>query len=114
MWKKAGWVFVGVYTLVILLLNILAFIKPTSAGFNLNSVISIVITLLPAGVFAFELSGKKVPLIILLVPFLITAVFFLGIIKFNSFGIETLAKAVLFGITLLWLGFLCYKRIFKK
>lgn len=114
MFKKAGWVFVGIYTAAILYLNIAAIIKPGSAGFGLSSVFSIVLMLLPAGVIAFELLGKKVPLLIILIPLLTTAVFFLGTVTFNSLGIETILKAALLGITLLLLGFFAYKRIFKK
>jgi hypothetical protein len=112
--KKAGWGFIVIYTAAILFLNIAALIKPDSTGFSLNSVVFILIMLLPAGVIAFELSGKKVPLIIILVPLIITVVFFLGIVKFNSMGIDTIAKAILFGITILILGYMGYKRIFKK
>lgn len=112
--KKAGWVFIGIFSAVILYLNIAAIVRPDSGGFSWNSVVSIVLTLLPAGVIAFELLGKKVPLIIILVPLLITGVFFLGIIKFNSLSIETILKGILFGITLLILGYMCVKRIMKK
>lgn len=112
--KKAGWVFVGIYTAAILYLGIAAMIKPDSAGFSWTSVLSIVVMLLPAGVIAFELLGKKVPFIIILLPFLITVVLFLGIINFNTLNVETVAKAVLFGVTLLILGYMGVQRIRKK
>jgi len=114
MWKKAGWVFIGIYTAAILYLGIAAMVKPDSIGFNWNTVLSIVLMLLPGGVIAFELLGKKVPFIIILVPLLITAVLFLGTIKFNDLGLDTIAKAVLFGITILILGYMGVKRIKKK
>lgn len=112
--KKAGWVFVGIYTAAILYLGIAAMVRPDSGGFSWTSVLSIVLMLLPAGVIAFELLGKKVPFIIILVPLLITAVMFLGTINFNSLSLDTVAKAVLFGITLLILGYMGVKRIRKK
>jgi hypothetical protein len=112
--KKAGWVFVGIYTAAILYLGIAAMVKPDSVGFNWTSVFSIVLMLLPAGVIAFELTGRKVPFIIILLPFLLTAVFFLGIINFNSLSVETISKAVLFGATLLILGYMGVMRIRKK
>ncbi|MBA4383231.1 MAG: hypothetical protein C0410_00700 [Anaerolinea sp.] len=114
MFKKALWVFVGIYTVVILYLGIAAMIWPDSAGFSWNLVLSIVLMLLPAGVIAFELLGKKVPFIIILLPFLLIAVFFLGIINFNSLSFETVAKAVLFGVTLLILGYMGVMRIRKR
>ncbi len=112
--KKAGWVFVGIYSAAILYLTISAMLNAGSGGFSLNSVISMLLMLLPAGVIAFELLGMKVPFIVILLPFLLTAVFFVGIINFNSLSIETVAKAVLFGATLLILGYLGVKRIRRK
>lgn len=112
--KKAGWVFVGIYAAAILYLGIAAMVGPDSAGFSWTSVLSIVLMLLPAGVIAFELLGKKVPFIIILVPLLITAVMFLGTINFNTLELATIAKAMLFGITLLILGYMGVKRIRKK
>jgi len=112
MWKKTGWAFVGIYTAAILYLNILAIVKYN--GFNWSAIVSIILTLLPAGVVAIELSGKKTPLIIILPALLITAVLLLGNIKFNSMGVDTIAKAALFGTAMLLLSFFAYKRIFKK
>ena len=112
MWRKAGWVFVAIYTVVILYLNILAIVNYN--GFNWNALISIIVTLLPAGVIAIELSGRKASLLLILPALFVTAVFFLGNIAFNGMAIETVAKAVLFGITIILLVFFAYKHIFKK
>lgn len=95
-------------------LTISAMIEAGSSGFSMNTVLSMLLMLLPAGVIAFELMGKKVPLIILLVPFLITAVFLVGVIRFNNLSIATIAKAIVFGIMFFWLGTLCIKRVIKK
>lgn len=112
--KKAGWAFVGIYSSAILFLAISAMVNAGQGGFSLNTVLSMLLMLLPAGVIAFELMGKKVPLIIILLPFLLTAVFFVGIINFNNLSLETVAKAVLFGATLLILGYMGVKRIMNK
>lgn len=112
--RKIGWVFVGIYAVAIIYLGVAAMLNTNSAVFNWNSVLSIVLMLLPAGVIAFELLGKKIPFIIILLPFLLTVVLFLGIINFNNLSFETLAKAVLFGITLLILGYIGVKRIRKR
>lgn len=114
MFKKTGWVFVGIYTAAILYLGVAAMVRPDSGGFNWTTVLSIVLTLLPAGVISFELSDKKVPFIIILPLFLLIAVLFLGIINFNSLSLETVAKAVLFGVALLILGYMGVKRIRNK
>ena len=112
MWRKTGWAFVGIYTAVILYLNILAIAN--NNGFNWNTIISTIVMLLPAGVISIELSGKKASLFLILPALFFTAVFFLGNIAFNNMGIETIAKGVLFGITILLLVFFAYKHIFKK
>lgn len=112
--KKAGWVFIGVYSAAILYLGITAMVKADLGGFSWSSVLSMLLMLLPAGLIAFELMGKKVPFVIILLPFLLTAVFFVGIINFNSLNLETAAKAALFGATLVILGYMGGKRIRKK
>jgi len=112
MWRKTGWVFVGIYTAVILYLDILAVVN--NNGFDWNTIISVIVMLLPAGVIAIELAGKKASLLLILPALFVTAVFFLGNMAFNGLAIETIAKAVLFGITILLLVYFAYKRIFKK
>jgi hypothetical protein len=112
--KKAGWVFVGIYAAAIVYLGIAAMVKPDSIGFSWTTVISILLLLVPAGVIAFELLGKKVPFVIILMSFLLTFFFFLAMIRFNSPDFESLAKAVLFGVALVILGYMGVKRIRKK
>lgn len=114
MWKKILWVFLGIYCAAILYLNIMAIVNSSTGGSWLNTLLSLVVMLFPAAVIAFELRGKKVPFVIILAAFLIIAVFFLGTVKFNTPGIETGAKAALFGILILLLGYFGTRRILKK
>jgi hypothetical protein len=115
MFKKLGWIFVAVYTAAMLYLTITSVINSGSGNAGIGATIfSIVLFLIPAGVIAFELLGKKVPVIITIAALLFTAIMFLGVIKFNSMSLDTIAKVVLFGITILLLGYFGYKRIFKK
>jgi hypothetical protein len=116
MWKKLGWVFVGIYTAVILYLNIVAIVKFN--GFSWGAILALMLTLFPIGVIALELALKKmskVVSILLAIPaFVVTLVLFLGSIAFNSLAIDSVAKAALLGITLVLLVFLAVKRLVKK
>ena len=116
MWKKLGWVFVGIYTAAILYLNIAELVKNADFGWGVIS--SVLLMLFPIGVIALELALKKmskVVSILLAIPaFLFTLVMFLGTIAFNNMAIDTIAKAALLGITLVLLVFLAVKRLAKK
>jgi len=116
MWKKLGWVFVGIYTVFMLSLNIIAVVKYSS--FSAGMILSTLVSLFPAIVIALELALKKmakaISIILALPALLMAAVFFLGSIKFNSMSLETLGKGLLFGITMILLVFLAVKRVAKK
>ena len=115
MWKKALWVYLGLYVLGGVYSFITFLIERVSAGtFEAVSVIMPLMMLLPVVVVAFELREKKVWFILILFSLLITAIPTAGIFNFNDFNLATVAKAMIFLPMIAALLYFGYKRLFKK
>jgi hypothetical protein len=111
MGKKLQWIYLGIYCAAMLYLFISVGL---SSGTIVDSILPIAMFLFPAALVAFELSGKKVPVIITLVALLFVGIMFVGILKFNTMTWDVVFKAVLFAIMLILLAWYAYKRLFKK
>lgn len=115
MWKKAGWLYVGLYILGYIYMMVISTQKDIQAGqFDAITLLVSLIFLIPAGVLAFDLRGKKVPILLTLLGLLITAAPVVAILNFNNFDLATIGKVLLFVPMIAGLIFYGYKRLFKK
>jgi hypothetical protein len=115
MWKKALWIYLGLYILGVVILVIYDSIEDISSGqFDPVSLLLPLLMFLPAGVLVFELREKKVPILITILALLIVAVPLVGIFRFNAIGFATIGKALLFLPMLAGLICFGYKRLFGK
>ena len=114
MGKKLQWIYLGIYTLTILYLLLSSVIQGDVETSILNNLLSFVLFMLPAGVIVLELRGKKVPSLITLVMFLFVLIMLIGTLNFNSLALDTVFKAIVFGVMVILLAYYVYKRIFRK
>ena len=115
MWKKALWIYVSLYIVVMaggIAYNAIMDIR--KGDFQVVSMILPLLMFIPAAVLVFELQGRKVPLIFTILGLLITAVPVVGIINFNEMGLATIGKVLLFVPMLAGLIYFGYKRLFRK
>ena len=115
MWKKALWVYLGLYILGMLIGIVYNMIKDISGDkFQLVALIFPLLMFVPAGVLVFELREKKVSILITLFGLLIVAVPVVGIFNFNDMSLATIGKALLFLPMIAGLIYFGYKRLFSK
>jgi len=115
MWKKALWVYLAIYVLGIIAVIANGAITAINEGeFYLVSLVFPLLLFLPAGILAFRLRGKKVPVVVLLVGMLVVAVPVVGILRFNEIGIATIGKVLLFVPLLAGLIYYGYRKVFGK
>ncbi|MBU0512724.1 MAG: hypothetical protein KKD28_12715 [Chloroflexi bacterium] len=97
MWKKALWIYIGLYCLGVLYIIGSGLIEDFQNGsFNLISLPFPLLMFLPAVAIALGLRGKKVPIILILFGLLIAAFPVIGIFNFDGFTLITIGKALLF------------------
>ena len=115
MWKKALWVYLGLYSLGVLYLIINVVIDNINAGdFQLASNLVSLLLFAPAGAVAWGLRGKRVPILLTLLGLFVIAIPVAGIFNFNSMSLATIGKALLFVPMLGGLFYFGYKRLFVK
>jgi hypothetical protein len=115
MWKKALWVYIGLYILVIaggIIYN--AVVDISNGDFEAVALIFPLLMFIPAWILASELRGRSLPIPITIVGLLITAVPVVGIFNFNEMGLATIGKALLFVPMLAGLIYFGYMRLFRK
>ena len=97
MWKKALWIYLGLYVLGVLYVIISSSIRMVQAGeLTLDIPILSSLFVLPGVIIALKICGKKVSIIFTLIALLIVAAPVAGIFKFNTLSVETIGKALLF------------------
>jgi hypothetical protein len=110
MWKKALWVYLGLYVLGMLGVLVYQLItQGQSGGLDWVSALLYLFILLPALVVALELRGKRVAIFFTLLGLLIVAAPVAGILNFNKMGLDTIGKVLLFVpmiIGLIYYGFI--------
>lgn len=115
MWKKAGWLYLGLYTLGVLTVIVINAQRDIRAGaFDPIMLLFPLLWLIPAGVLALGLRGKKVSILLTLLGLLITAVPVAGILNFNSMDLATMGKLFIFLPLITGLIYFGYKRLFHK
>jgi hypothetical protein len=115
MWKKAGWLYVGLYILGYIVLMVISTQKEIQAGqFDAITLLISLIFLIPAAVLALNLKGKKVSILLTLLALLITAAPVAAILNFNNFDLATIGKALIFLPMVAGLIFFGYKKLSKK
>jgi len=122
MWNKAVWAYLAIYTVGVSYINISAMIKDyAEKGFDYSSILLFLFFLLPAALVAIELLGlvkSKLFTIIFaifnIMAFLFVAIMVMGILNFNTVGVETFAKALLFIPMLGCLGYYIYTKLARK
>jgi hypothetical protein len=114
MGKKLQWIYLGIYTLTILYLVLSPVLKGETSKPGLDLLLSFVVFMLPAGIIAIELRGKKVFAVFTILAFLFVLVMFLGNLNFNALALDTILKAIVLGVMLVLLATYAFKRIFKK
>ena len=115
MWKKALWLYLGLYALGIFILIVYTSIRDISDGtFLWTTPVVALLAYVPAGVVAFGLRGKKVPILLTLFGLLIVAVPVVAIFNFNNLDLATIGKAFLFQPLIAGLIYFGYKRLFRK
>jgi hypothetical protein len=115
MWKKAGWLYLGLYVLGFLIVIVQFAQTQIQAGeFDLISLILSLVFLFPAGVLAFNLREKKVAIVFTLIGLLIVAVPVVAIFNFNAINLETIGKALIFLPMIVGLLFPVYQRLTVK
>ena len=115
MWKKALWVYIWLYILVMaggIVYN--AVIDIQNNDFQPVAIIFPLLMFLPAWVVARGLQGKKVSILLTILGLLIIAVPVVGIFNFNDMNLVTIGKALLFVPMIGGLIYFGYKRLFKK
>ena len=115
MWKKALWVYLGLYVVGIVGLMIYYVVTNVHTGeLQLISLIMPLFFFLPAGVVAWGLRGKKVSILLTLLGLLIMAVPVAGTLHMNDMSFATIGKVLLFLPMIAGLIYVGYKRLFKK
>lgn len=114
MWRKALWIYLALYVLGIIGLIVYGAVTSIGEGeFQPISLLAPLLLFVPALTLAFDLRGKKTPIIALLFGLLVVAVPLAGIIRFNPMNIATIGKLLLFVPMLAGLLYFSYRRLFK-
>jgi hypothetical protein len=115
MWKKVGWLYIGLYVLGVLIAIIISAQKEIQAGgFDPVTLIYSLVFLFPAGVLAFNLREKKVAIVFTLIGLLVAVVPVVAIFNFNAINLETIGKALIFLPMIVGLLFPVYQRLTVK
>jgi hypothetical protein len=116
MWKKAGWLYLGLYILGIVAVTIYTMLKPSPDGAvdPISSIFFVVLMLIPASGLFLVLKEKRVPILLTIISLLIIIVPVLAIFKFNELNMETIGKALLFVPMIAGLLFPAYGRLSKN
>ncbi len=109
--EKTLGVYLAIYALAVVLL---IFYQIFAGNFELVSLPLPLIMLIPAGIVALGLRGKKISIILLLLGLLIVAVPVIGIFNFNPLNLATIGKALLFAPLVAGLVYFGYRRVFGK
>ena len=97
MWKKALWVYIGLYITVMVFAIFYNFYTDIQKGsINWAGLPLMLFSFLPAIAIAMGLRGKKVPILLTFFSLLIAAVPVAGIFTFNDFSLATIGKFLLF------------------
>ncbi len=98
MWKKAGWLYLGLYILGIVAATVINIQKSIQDGAidPISTILFVVVMLIPAFALFLVLRGKKVPILLTLVGLLIIVAPVVAIFNFNEMNLETIGKALLF------------------
>lgn len=110
MWKKALWVYVWLYILLVaggILYQ--AFIDIQNNDFQPVAIILPLLMFLPAWVVLSGLKGKKVSILFSILGLLLMAIPVVGIFNFNDMSLLTIGKALLFFpmiVGLVYFGFM--------
>ncbi len=98
MWKKALWIYIGLYIAVMVGAIFYNFYTEIQAGTGINwaGLPLMLLMFLPAIAIVLELRGKKAPVFLTVFSLLIVAVPVAGIFNFNDFSLATVGKALLF------------------
>lgn len=117
MWKKAAWIYVGIYLIGVTAFNVNSMIKSyPEQGFNPSSLLLLFLFLVPGALVILELIGMlkgKFFALFHIVALLFVAIMVLGIFNFNTVGLEMFAKALLFIPMLGCLGYYIYIKLFQ-
>lgn len=116
MWKKAGWLYLGLYILGIVAITIYNMQKPAQNGAvdPISTIFFVVLMLIPASVLFLVLKEKRVPILLTIVGLLIVAFPVLAIFKFNELSLETIGKALLFAPMIVGMLYPAYGRLSKN
>lgn len=115
MWKKALWVYLGLYVVGVIYVIVNSMIQQTgTTGFPFDSLILALVLFIPPAMVALELRGKKAPIFLVVVSLLIIAVPVAGILKFNQMDLATIGKVLIFIPLIAALVYFAWKRLFKK
>jgi len=113
MWKKALWVYLGLFVIGILYLFVSDLIKGTG-NVTLASLPMMLLSFLPAVTIAIGLRGKKVPILLTLFSLLLIAVPVVGMFNFDGFTLATFGKFLLFVPMFAGLFYFGYQRLRKN
>ncbi|MEA4907890.1 MAG: hypothetical protein GYA17_18500 [Chloroflexi bacterium] len=115
MWKKALWIYLGLYILGVVYVTLNSIVQAIQSGdFQLSTLILSLLIFLPAGVLAWGLRKGTVSILLVLLGLLIVAVPVAGILKFNTMGPDTIGKVLLFLPMLAGLFYFGYRRAFNR
>jgi hypothetical protein len=115
MWKKALWLYLALYTVGLFGVLIDFALKENQAGrFDPLTLLFALVFLIPAGVLALNLRGKKISILLTLLAMLITSGPVAAILNFNTMDLATIGKALLFVPMIGGLVYYGYKKLFKK
>ena len=113
--RKALWVYLGLYGVGAIILEIVSTIQSIAAGeFHAAVLIGYALLLLPVVVAAMQLYGRKVSILFTLLALLCTAVPLVGIFNFNEMSLATIGKAMIFIPMAVVLLYFAYVRLFKR
>ena len=129
MWKKALWVYIGLFVLGFVILGVVGSVEDVRNGeFRPDSLIGITLMFIPPAVVATGLrdqKDKKVSiwrtlgyLLLVLFSLLLMLFFTAGTIEKNQIGgsidLASIGKALIFVSMIIGLVYIGYKRLFKK
>jgi hypothetical protein len=115
MWKKILWVYLGVYSLAILILLISNAVQDIKVhNFELISLLLPLISLVPAVIIAFELKEKKGSIFFIILGLFLVAVPLAGLLNFNSMDLVTIGKALFILPILAGLLYFGFGHVFHK
>lgn len=116
MWKKIGWASVFIYTIGIIFLSVTGARSNSVAGnFDIvNTLITFLLFALPAVFVALELIGRRVFVLFHILGLIFIAIMLLGILNFNTMGLETIGKALVLIPMLGCLGYFGFRWLFTK